>query len=73
MTTQEKINLFDIKDYFSMREKKQASLVCWESVKHNNTHLGETLWQLFAKLDDFETGYEPSLTQIQEVKKMLNI
>ena len=68
-----RINMVDIKDYFSLRANKQASNVTWNKVKHLNTHLGCTVWQLFAKMVDYDSKHEPCLTQIEYAKVMLHI
>lgn len=65
--------MIDIKDYFSMRKNKLASNVKWLSVRSLNLPNGNTLWQEFAKLDDYIPDYEPTLTQIVEIEKILNI
>lgn len=75
MNVQHRINLVDIKDYFNMRENNQASNVRWVNVRSLNTHTGFTLWQLFSQCtsEEYDSRYEPSSTQIKEVKLKLGI
>lgn len=67
MTTQEKMNLLEVIDYFSMRKNKQASNVKWRQVRSLILPGGNTFWQLFSKFEDYDTRYEPSMTQLNDV------
>jgi len=67
MTTQEKLNLIDIKDYLSMRERGVASNVSWQNVKHLNLPNGRTFWQMFAQFEDYDDRFEPCLKQLRTV------
>ena len=69
--TSSRTNKLDIIDYFKMRENNQASNIKWQEVKRLNTHLGDTLWQLFAKLDDYNVSFEPSKTHISKIRNIL--
>ena len=73
MNIQKRINLLDIKDYISMREKDQTSNIKWENTKHLNTHLGKTFWQLCLEVDkEYNFLHEPSATQLDKVKGLIS-
>jgi len=74
MTHIEKLNLFDINDYISMRENGQQSNVRWQNVKRLNTHLGSTFWNL-CKLHkpNYDIRFEPCMETLRKVKNQLNV
>ena len=71
-TNMENINKILTQDYFRLRELNCASNVSWNNVKHLNTPSGNTLWQLFSELEDYDENYEPSKVHISKIKKVLN-
>jgi len=71
MTTQERINLIDVRDYFSMRNNNQASTLKWKAVRSLNMPNGGTFWQLFSQFNNFDGEFEPSLTQLRQVMEKL--
>ena len=73
MTHIEKLNLLDINNYISMREKHLSSNVCWENVKRLNTHLGKTFWGLCRFFNnEYDMKFEPCMETLLKVKTALN-
>jgi len=71
---QEKINRMEIKDYISMRKKKQASNVAWRNVRSLHVSNGNTFWQILGLInEDYDSQYEPSMVQLKKAEDFLSL
>lgn len=73
METQIRINLLDVRDYFNMRKNKQASYVKWKQVKSLIMPNSLTFWQMFWEFEDYDTRYEPSMTQLKQIMNEIDL
>ena len=72
MTTQERINIIDIKDYINMRERGLASNKAYHSIKNRNIPQHGTVIQFISKIDEgFDFNFEPTMETLNILKQTL--